>query len=399
MTRIALISDIHFGKFSRTLEFSVPGEPIKDENTGGESLKESVISLLKKENVEYLCITGDLTSLGTPQEFFFCEKMILEIAEALEIPKHNVIVGLGNHDIDWKISELYTEFDLSELDFPKELVQEKYQKIAARASEVNLTSISAPRKRGPAPFTGIVENDSFVMFILNTGWYCTSDQKFSHGKLGEDQLKWFEINSQKYEKSDKWKIVLMHHHPFQYRYHIPTIDISMLEEGSELLDIAGKNGFHLFLHGHRHHPKAETQLKNDWKNPITFVCAGSFAVNAKHRGGGSVPNTLHIIELTEETGVIKLMNFQYSPAKGWIPFTSNEPETPLDKTMMFGKLFSREIIDENIKKLSTGKELCWEDLDESLKFMPFNELNSRIEKLFDGTCKKIGNFPDDIVLL
>lgn len=39
MVRIALISDIHFGKLSRTAEFSVPGEKIQDENSGGESLK------------------------------------------------------------------------------------------------------------------------------------------------------------------------------------------------------------------------------------------------------------------------------------------------------------------------------------------------------------------------
>ena len=42
MTRIALISDIHYGRFSRTAEFSVPGEKIIDENTGGESLKEGI---------------------------------------------------------------------------------------------------------------------------------------------------------------------------------------------------------------------------------------------------------------------------------------------------------------------------------------------------------------------
>ena len=32
MTRIALISDIHYGRFSRTAEFSVPGEKIIDDH-------------------------------------------------------------------------------------------------------------------------------------------------------------------------------------------------------------------------------------------------------------------------------------------------------------------------------------------------------------------------------
>ena len=52
MARVALISDIHFGLYSRTAEFSVPGEHIKDETEGGESLKTSVITLLKEKGIE-----------------------------------------------------------------------------------------------------------------------------------------------------------------------------------------------------------------------------------------------------------------------------------------------------------------------------------------------------------
>lgn len=55
MVRIALISDIHFGKLSRTAEFSVPGEKIQDENSGGESLKNSMISVLRQEKAQYMC--------------------------------------------------------------------------------------------------------------------------------------------------------------------------------------------------------------------------------------------------------------------------------------------------------------------------------------------------------
>jgi len=141
MTRIALISDIHFGQFSRTTEFSVPGERIKDENTGGEPLKESTISLLKNEGITYLCIAGDLTSLGSPQEFVYCEEMILDIAEQLGIQKSNILLGLGNHDIDWNISELFSKFDKSNPEFPLDLVKEKYRKVAASAPLANLNAI------------------------------------------------------------------------------------------------------------------------------------------------------------------------------------------------------------------------------------------------------------------
>lgn len=398
MTRIALISDIHFGAFSRTTEFSVPGDTIKDESVGELSLKESMISLLKSEEIDYLCIAGDLTSLGTPQEFVYCEKMILDIAEQLEIPERNILLGLGNHDIDWSISELYNQFNKAEASFPLDLIKEKYREIAAHAPIINLNTLPTPPQSGTAPFSGIVENDDFVMFILNTGWCCTKDQASKHGKLAAAQLEWFDKASTNYKDIEKWKIVLMHHHPFNYSYHIPCPDYSTLEEGSNFLDIAGKNGFHLVLHGHRHHPRAETQWKSGWLHPITFICAGSFSVNSSHRSGGLIPNTLHIIELAEEIGVLRLRNFQYS-ANGWIPFMANCPETPLDSNMLLGKLFDVDQIDEAILALPVMQPLHWNDLNECLHFLPFKQLNECISAKFAATHKMIGRFPEDVILM
>ncbi len=397
MTRIALISDIHYGQFSRTSEFSVPGEKIKDENTGGESLKEGMISLLSGENIDYLCIAGDLTSLGSPQEFVYCEDLILDIADKIGVQKENILLGLGNHDIDWNITELYNNFDNRNADFPIEMVKDQYRKIAATASLVNLGKIDTPPKEGPAPFSGIIENDNFIMFVLNTGWCCTKDEASRPGKLDMQQLEWFEREAAIYKDASKWKVILMHHHPFNYTYPVVCPDYSTLQEGSNFLDIAGKNGFNLVIHGHRHHPRAETTWKSGWNHPITFVCAGSFAVNASHRNSGSIPNTLHIIELTDEVGTIRLRNFQHS-AKGWIPFRQNCDETPLDGDMLFGKLFEQEVIQQAIQELPKNKVLQWDDLTECLRFMPYKDLNALISENLPLSVKMVGSFPEDVIL-
>ena len=400
MVRIALISDIHFGKLSRTAEFSVPGEKIQDENSGGESLKNSMISVLRQEKAQYICVAGDLTSVGSPQEFLYCQDMLLDLATQLDIPVQNILVGLGNHDIDWNISNLHEKFPSTDPEFPLERVKEQYRKIAASAPTINLESIPNPNIKGPAPFSGITETDSFVMFLLNTGWCCTQSQAISHGKLDETQLSWFRNEAAKYKTLNKWKIVLMHHHPFNYTYPVPGHDTSALEEGSNFLEIAGENGFHLVIHGHRHHPRAETTLKNSWRNPITFVCAGSFSVNSYHRSGGSIPNTLHIVALTDDIGVINLKTFQYSPAQGWIPLATNCPETPLDYTMRLGKIFSPKDIEKSIEKLSSIEgELKWDTLDECLQFMPYYRLNECIKSQLKASRKMIGLFPDDVILL
>ncbi len=335
MSRIVLISDIHFGKFARSSEFSVPGSLIQDETVGGESLEKGLISILKEKEVQYLFIAGDLTSEGSPQEFYYCEKKIMDIANELQIPSKNIICGMGNHDVDRKISKLSDSTILPEM--PKEvkkLIEEKYQLIAASSAVCCLDVIQKPEMEGPVLFSGVVENEEFIVFVLNTGWQCSQHQEISHGKLAEDQLHWFNRACTKYLSDERTKIVLMHHHPIQYPFPTLGLDISMIEEGSELVDIAGKNGINLILHGHRHHPRAKTIMHDGWKNPITFICAGSLSVNAQHRNNGDIPNAMHILELEEAPDKFKLYNYQYSSAEGWIPFKKYCPETPMDANML-----------------------------------------------------------------
>ena len=72
MVRIAILSDIHFGKFSRTKELAVPGEAIQDETSGAAPLVDGMVQILKEMKVEYIFIAGDLTSVASPQEFYYC---------------------------------------------------------------------------------------------------------------------------------------------------------------------------------------------------------------------------------------------------------------------------------------------------------------------------------------
>lgn len=401
MVRIALISDIHFGQYSRTDELSVPGEPIQDETAGGISLTESLISVLKENKVQYLCVSGDLTSLGSPQEFFCCEKALRNIAEQAGIPNNKIILGLGNHDIDWSISDLYQNHADKPDDFPHELVKEKYREIAVRASLTNLESKLALKADGPAPYSGIVENDDFIMFVLNSSCYCTRDQSFSRGQLDEEQLKWFKATAECYKADKRWKIAMIHHHPYNYTYPTLGPDVSVLEEGSRFLEIAGQNGIRLVMHGHRHHPRAETNMNSGWNYPITFICAGSLSVNSAHRLG-EIPNTIHIIELSEEVGILDLYSFQFSSAQGWIPIKNNCPETPIDPVMRLGKLFSEEERKQAIKRLSETDgafELEWIQLDDCLQFLSVDDLNDRINSQLSATHKMVGRFPDDVVLI
>lgn len=401
MVRLALIGDIHFGEFSRTEEFTVPGETIKDETYGGESLQQGLEEILRKEQVKYMLIAGDLTSIGTPQEFYYCEKKILDIASKAEVSMKNIIFCLGNHDINRRIVELSekTKDDLS--DEVKRVIESKYQLLAASSAKNCFEKLAEPSIKGRIPFSGVVETDDFLTIILNTGWMCSQHQEIPHGKLGDEQLKWFEEVCNKYENDPKMKIVLMHHHPMQYSYPTIGLDCSMIEEGSELLEIAGKKGIHMILHGHRHHPRATTMFKDGWKRPISFVCAGSLAVNVQHRNNGDIPNTLHIIEINETLNdIVKLYNYQFTTAQGWIPFNKYCPETPMDDLMFLGKIYTEKEQETDIMSYkSFNGKMEWKNLKESLKFMNYDMLNEKFRAYLSSTHEIFGRFPESVMMV
>ena len=402
MVRLALISDIHFGDMASSNEFVVPGQTAKGETAGAVSMSESLIQLLEENRVQYLFVCGDLTSRAKPQEFHYCAEKILSIAKGAGIPAENIVWGVGNHDVDWNITKLAEAYK-SEQSEIHEIANQVYRLLAVNAAASAVEQIPMPQEKGPVPMSGIVETKDFVAFVLNSALYCTHDQEFSHGRLGEEQLAWFRSTAPKYTEDRRWKIVLMHHHPHNYAYHTPVADISALEDGSEFVEIAAENGIQLVLHGHRHHPRAVTRHETDWDDPITFICAGSLSVNSDHRSQGAIPNTFHIIELTDTRGVLNLFNFEYSLSEGWRPLSWNRRETPLDAKMKLGRTITAEVVESKIRSLA-GFEgdyciLRWEELDEDLQYKRYAVINDKMNELLSPCFTISGKFPDIVCLI
>ena len=411
MNRIAILSDIHFGKFARSTDFAVPGEVIQDNSTGDMPIEAGLIDLLIELKPTHIFVAGDLTSVGGPEEFYYCEKKIISIAERSGVSIENIICCLGNHDVDWNISNLaIAKIDEENRkgrygimpDEVKECIVEKYGNIAASVALQSFEQITGPEvdKQGPMPYTGVFEKDEFVVFVLNTGTFCAKSQGYSHGKLSVKQLEWFNEESSKYKNDARRKIVLMHHHPFNYAYPVHVADISLLEEGAEFVELAIKNGIDIVIHGHRHHPRVE-MFQGQSGRTITFLCAGSLAVNAKHRSNGEIPNMIHFLDVDKDKEYFVLHNYMYTGPRGWKPVT-NEKVTPLDAVMMVGRVFSKQERVSAIQKLNEIKEdfvvLKWENLDDCLRFMNYSDLNVLLSDQLSKTHDIIGRFPEDIAL-
>ena len=401
MSRIAILSDIHFGEFCRASSFYMPGEEIQDKSKGIYSLKEGLIELFSEMNPQYFFVAGDLTSLGNPQEFYYCEQEILDIAKRTGVECNNIFCVLGNHDIDWSISDLGINVQNVSKEVGK-IVKCKYQMIAANCAKINMEYLGKNYDAyGPAPFSGVAEKDDFVLFVLNSGRFCTRDQQFSHGKLERDQMEWFEEISREYKSDDRIKILLMHHHPTNYSYPMPGIDISTIEEGAELMEIASQNGIDIIIHGHRHHPRVETiQIKSGTK-PIVMICAGSLSVNAGHRNNGEIPNTVHFLDIDKKEKYHIVYNYKFTDAEGWEKIDKYCKVTPIDNVMKVGQVFSENGVRTAVEKYKEPGDhpLYWDDLDECLQFMTYNQLNNLFEEILGPTHNIVGKFPEQVILL
>ncbi len=408
MIRIALISDIHFGKDGRG-DFTIPNESPKfgvlsTEKTMGADL----VAALQEQQPEYLFIAGDLTSIGSPAEYYYCEKKVLEIAKEVNIDNSKIIWCTGNHDNDWAISKLSDSYNsTAKAELYNENIEricvDKYSQIAANVAENNIENLPFPLEKGVSPASGVYKDQHMIVFILNSATKCMHSAALDHGEITIDQLTWFENQLKNYENDSRWKIVLLHHHPFNYPYPEIGIDTSLLSDGSQFQEMAGKGGVHLVLHGHRHHPRCKTQNETSWRNPISFICAGSLSVGEKQRLDGSIPNVFHILELDEEQiGQLYFKSFEYLPGSGWAPVSKRGGTVPIDPIMRLGRIINNDELIASIESLASNtgpvESFEWDELNDELQFNPCDEVNSLIESTLKDRFIVKAKLPENLTI-
>lgn len=407
MIKIALLSDIHFGIDSRSKDFAIPGQQIIDETEGGESLYSGLESILSQFGPAYIFCTGDLTSTGKPLEYKYCLDKIYQLAKQVSVMRKNVIYCFGNHDVDYQITDLFAK-ENSRLH--RDLTEDEIKFVRRYYDEMThswlynskfMDEVESYRDffttPGPIPASGVFERDGMSIFTLNSAFLCTDEQSIKHGKITGFQLQWLANELQQRNESNTWKVVILHHHPFNYSFPTLGLDSSTLEEGAELLELCGKYGVHLIIHGHRHHPRAKTLIEGAWLNPITFISAGSLSINQAGRSSGQIPNTFHLIELEDTPGCLKLMTYEYAIGEGWKKVSCNRPALPLDKEVYLGKVtIGDESAIEIIRQFPTGIPIKFEEINQSLKFISVQHLNDLVARTY--ALNLSGAFPGEIMI-
>lgn len=399
--KLLVLSDIHFGKYAISEEFG------STDAANGRRMIPSLVEKLEKLNLkaDAMLVAGDLTSVASPKEFKGCITTVEKIAQQVGVPLENVFHTYGNHDVDWRVCNLGKAAD--------GILEDKlYHEIAAKQGSL-ICRQAESLEAGPVPGSGVYQDTKYTLFVLNSGYFCTADQSHRHGKIGQDQLEWIEGRLKGSPLDERWRIAMIHHHPFNYTFPAPVPDTSCVEEGAELVALFGKYGVDLVVHGHRHHPRVFTSMNEDWTRPVTFCCAGSFAVNAHHRDSGRIPNLFHFVTMEkrlENGGAFgTVQTFEFSSGDGWRAVRETS-ETPLDHQKWFGSTAtSLEQEDEAKAFLRNAADL----LSAENKFVEIKQVmlpptiqccsESRLNELLRQQagavgCKIVGRYPDEIAI-
>lgn len=80
---------------------------LEGESGARDTMADAILSAIKREPIGLVVVTGDLTFTADPAEFAQAQKALRRILDELCLDEDHLIVIPGNHDIEWKMEEIY----------------------------------------------------------------------------------------------------------------------------------------------------------------------------------------------------------------------------------------------------------------------------------------------------
>ncbi len=273
---IVHLSDIHFGSGHRfdPLEAEGGGPGVA---AGRTTLLESLLKDLDLPDPEcpvLICLTGDLTTINSDQEYRRAEELVHGLATNPVLGRVRGIESIfaipGNHDVDYTPG----------LDMRARL--RNWMDFENRVWGTNV--------RPEKPFDGVLVHDlvdskGVIVVRVNSAAYverATKEEK--RGVVDEAQLEALDQQLRhipKTRRESAIRIALVHHHPILIpQLAEPGRGYDAIQNSGQLLTLLRRHGVHVVLHGHKHDPHIFAEdsrpgFAQAYRQPMIVAAGGS----------------------------------------------------------------------------------------------------------------------------
>jgi len=290
--RIIHLSDLHFGPEH---QFGGVTTPQGDVFTRGgyPSLAKLIredLRTVESGGRQIVCITGDLTQTTAIGQFRQAKQCCWDLCDGKDSLGPLAIVP-GNHDVDWTQHE-------------REPRIESWQTFLGqlRRTYVDLTDEATDA----VVRTDLIDDYGVIIAEINSCSYVEQGtEDAERGAVTPNLLDALETQLDAVKSDERAascvKVALVHHHPILIpELAEPGRGYEAILNSALLLQILGRHGFHLLLHGHKHVPFTFTEDSRSARErdvdeyPLFVVCGGSAGSQSLEHG---CPNTYNIIDI------------------------------------------------------------------------------------------------------
>lgn len=213
------------------------------------------------------------------------------------------------------------------------------------------------------------ESESLELLVISSVANHLTPAEAEHGSVSPATLEAIE-DTLAARSGSRLKVALVHHHPHLHEgLGLGAGDV--MHGGQELIDLLTHYGFHLIIHGHKHHPKL-SYAQGGSGSPVVFA-AGSLCSTLYPQLSTNTRNLFHIIELdrsinASSTVAGRVHSWEYNCGAGWHPATIRSAGIPAQAG--FG---CRRTVNELLTSVLalTVSELSWGDLRAELPELAF----------------------------
>src|ERR1022692_2792268 len=240
---------------------------------------------------DLLVVTGDLAEGGLRSEFAQVNEFLSALSEAVEIPRRQVAIVPGNHDINRRTCKAYFEDQRSDEAAPIKPYWPKWRQFAASFDEF-YADVDGVTFTPDEPWTLFEMPDLAVVVAGLNSTMAESHRPLDHyGWVGEQQLRWFADRLANYQAQGWLRIAVVHHNVARGA----VSDDENLRDADDLDRVLGQPGLvNLVLHGHTHDGKLH------WlPSGVAVLSTGSAAVEAADRPA-EVPNQYQLITVRRD---------------------------------------------------------------------------------------------------